>query len=134
MLNTLFSRWNRSPELAAPSTQSRSSTSSVDTLFQSLLRLIPGEADPWRNQPKPSHRETLSRARGEFLQGLQDVQGEMLPPLLTAIRSSRSLRDLWHLRPAVYTEVARCHSQYEAERRLAKLDSFFDPGAGRRGH
>lgn len=139
MLNAFFSRWTRSALAgdlpAAPVAASRPG-SSVDSLFQSLLRLIPGEADPWgaHKQEHHSSRKHLVRARAEFLRGLQDVQSEITEPLQTAIRRSRTLRDLWHLRTAVYTEVARSHSQYEAERRLAQLDRFFEPASGRRGH
>ena len=138
MLNAFFSRWTRSALVAelptAPATVRQGS--SVDSLFQSLLRLIPGEPDPWggQQQERHSNRQHLVRARAEFLRGLTDVQSEIALPLQTAIRRSRTLRDLWHLRTAVYTEVARSHSQYEAERRLAQLDRFFEPQSGRRGH
>lgn len=138
MLNAFFSRWTRSALVAElPTSPATARTgNSVDSLFQSLLRLIPGEADPWagQKQERNSSRQHLIRARAEFLRGLGDVQSEFSQPLQTAIRRSRTLRDLWHLRTAVYTEVARSHSQYEAERRLALLDRFFEPQAGRRGH
>ena len=135
MLNAIFSRWTRSAlggELpAAPAARSGSS---VDSLFQSLLRLIPGDTDPAGGQQRQSSRKHLVQARAAFLRGLADVQTELSLPLQTAIRRSRTLRDLWHLRTAVYTEVARSHSQYEAERRLAHLDRCFEPRGGRRGH
>lgn len=138
MLNAFFSRWTRSALLAempaAPAATAMRPANSVDSLFQSLLRLIPGDADPASAQARPGSRNHLVRARAEFLRGLGDVQSELAEPLQTAIRRSRSLRDLWHLRTAVYTEVARSHSQYEAERRLAQMDRFFEPASGRRGH
>lgn len=139
MLNAFFSRWTRSAlpgDLPTAPVATVRSGNSVDSLFQSLLRLIPGEADPWGQQkPEPrASRNHLARARAEFLRGLTDVQSDFAEPLQTAIRRSRTLRDLWHLRTAVYTEVARSHSQYEAERRLAQLDRFFEPASGRRGH
>jgi len=135
MLNAFFSRWTRSALLADVATTPAPRTgNSVDSLFQSLLRLIPGDADPLAGQPLHSKRKHLAQARAEFLRGLTDVQSEISQPLQTAIRRSRTLSDLWHLRTAVYTEVARSHSQYEAERRLALLDRFFEPQSGRRGH
>lgn len=139
MLNAFFSRWTRSAppaDLAGTPVATSRPGSSVDSLFQSLLRLIPGEADPWgaQKQEQLSSRQLLVRARAEFLRGLEDVRSDISEPLQTAIRRSRTLRDLWHLRTAVYTEVARSHSQYEAERRLARLDRFFQPAGERQGH
>ncbi len=138
MLNAFFSRWTRSAlateMTAAPgATPATRPASSVDSLFQSLLRLIPGEAET-AVSTRPGSRNHLVRARAEFLRGLGDVQTEFAEPLQTAIRRSQSLRDLWHLRTAVYTEVARSHSQYEAERRLAQMDRFFEPSRSGRGH
>lgn len=131
MLNAILSRWARTRAAASPSTLERSTLvasparSGGDSLWQSLLRWMPGETDPWgaRAQTKPASE--LPAARAEFEACLADLPGESVTELLRSIRRSRSLRDLWHLRTWLYTEVARAHSQQQAEQTLARLKPFF---------
>jgi len=98
-----------------------------DSLWQSLLRLMPGDPDPWggRPAPKPLLQNNVPAARAEFEACLNGLHGESIEELMRSIRRSRSLRDLWHLRTWLYTEVARAYSQREAEQRLALLNTHF---------
>ncbi len=79
----------------------------------------------------------LHAVRAEFADALADciddaasvVPGEVLMRVNTA----QTLRDLWHLRPALYHVVALRHSQHEAEQRLARLNRHFPTRAPRSG-
>jgi hypothetical protein len=147
MLNAILTRWARTRG-ALPlkhSTLSRSSlggsTSSFgatrsggDSLWQSLLRWIPGETDAAGASPTTPPCESLMLShvpsiRKAFEICLRDLQGEGVDALRRNIRCSRSLRDLWHLRAQAYTEVARAFSQTEAEIRLKQLNVHFQFGA-----
>lgn len=90
---------------------------------------IAGMADPRAQQP--SHRTIdreitpLQDIRLEFLAALRD-----LPPLASRglearIRVSRSLRELWHLRPEVFKLVALHRDQHAAQTRLDRLNRHF---------
>lgn len=132
MLNALLTRWRRPtearqdlgestlPSAPMPLAQPRSG----DSLLQSLLRWLPGEPDPWGGLSKSNLKPSLlPQLRSEFmacLRGLQDTD-----ELERSIGRARCLRDFWHLRGSVYTEVARHYSQAEAESRLAALAPFF---------
>lgn len=95
-----------------------------DSLLQSLLRWLPGEADPWGGQAKPALKPNLlPQVRSEFLACLRGLTGT--DELERSIGRARCLRDFWHLRGSLYTEVARHYSQAEAESRLAALAPFF---------
>lgn len=137
MLNAILSRWARTRP-ASPTTLGRASDAGAatqragsDSFWQSLWRRIPGESDPWGAQAaqagaaKPFFPSMLPAARAGFEASLAGLQGDGVDELLRSIRRSRSLRDLWHLRTWLYTEVARAHSQYEAEQRLARLGIYF---------
>lgn len=100
----------------------------TDSLLQSLMRWLPGEAPAWEDEQARARRQgasLLPRVRAEFeasLKGVADAD-----ELRRSIRRGRSLDDLWHLRAWLYTEVARAHSQHEAEARLARLNQHFRP-------
>ncbi|MEJ6004426.1 hypothetical protein WG899_02625 [Paucibacter sp. AS339] len=105
-----------------------------DSLWQTLLRWMPGEADPWGANPATPPCESLKLShvpsiRAAFETCLRDLQGEGVDTLKRSIRCSRSLRDLWHLRAQAYTEVARAFSQTEAEARLKQLNAHFQFGS-----
>lgn len=95
-----------------------------DSLLQSLMRWLPGEAAaPWAAEAHLRSASLLPQVRAEFeacLSGVQEAD-----ELLRSIRRGRSLDDLWHLRTGLYTAVARAHSQHEAEARLARLNQHF---------
>ncbi len=147
MLNAILTRWARTRGALPlkPSTLSRHSQAGAsssfgatrsggDSLWQSLLRWIPGEADTLAADPSTPPCETLMLShvpsiRKAFDLCLRDVQSEGVEALRRHIRCSRSLRDLWHLRAQAYTEVARAFSQAEAENRLQQLNTHFQFGA-----
>jgi len=137
MLNDILSRWarRRTASLHRPSASGGDSShmasgrsgQAVDTIWQSILRWIPGEADPWGAASPPPHQrsDNMPAARAEFEACLHGLDSERIAELQRCIRRSRSLRDLWHLRTWLYTEVARSFSQAEAELRLHALQPFF---------
>ena len=76
-------------------------------------------------------RDRLGRARSDFVQALCDVPGVPASDLQTRIRHARSLRELWHLRTELFSLVSRRYSQFEAERRLERLNAHFPVHAPR---
>ena len=78
-----------------------------------------------------SESDELPAIRAEFRHCLSDVHGESVQDLLKSIQRSRNAKDLWHLRTWLYTEVAKAHSQYEAERRLSRLAPHFPQQAAK---
>jgi hypothetical protein len=100
-------------------------------MWQSLLRLMPGEADPW-GAALPCQSVLLNNvpnARAAFQACLSGLHSGDIEELQRSIQRSRSLRDLWHLRTWLYTEIARAYSQAEAELRLGRLNAHFQFGA-----
>lgn len=85
----------------------------------------PLEASP------PSDR--LPPVRQDFVDTLGDVAPDAASDLLQRIGRTRSLRELWHLRTEVYRVVALEHSQFEAERRVARLNRHFPTRSPRSG-
>ena len=73
------------------------------------------------------------RVREEFLDALHDVRTQQAGMLLARIRSARSLRELWHLRPDVFNLVAQRYDQSEAQVRLERLNRHFPTRAPRSG-
>jgi hypothetical protein len=69
--------------------------------------------------------EALVAARLDFAEVLFDVRTAGATEALDRIARARSLHELWHLREEVFSRVACCHDQTEAERRLAELDRHF---------
>lgn len=74
----------------------------------------------------------LQGVRLDFVAEIADLPTGHLPTadggsltLQDRIAQTRSLRELWHLRMAVYTHIATEHSQGEAERRLERLNRHF---------
>lgn len=134
MLNAILSRWVRQHaarqilgDSTIPSAPPAEATRQGDaSLLQSILRWLPGEADPWGAHAKPALKTALlPQLRAEFtacLRGLGEVE-----ELRSSIQRARCLRDFWHLRSWLYTEVARRFDQAEAEARLARLSPHF-PG------
>ncbi|OYU27046.1 MAG: hypothetical protein CFE41_12700 [Burkholderiales bacterium PBB2] len=140
--NSITSRQSTLPPSRSGAASSRISLSGSDSIWQSLLRWMPGDSDPWgaSQPPSPASTENLAKARAEFqacMAGLysppadSSAEPDTPPPvdsvreLQRSIRRARSLRDLWHLRTWLYTEVARQFSQHEAEQRLQRLDALF---------
>ncbi len=63
--------------------------------------------------------------RQGFELALRDLPGDEAEKLRVRVRSAPGLRELWHLRSAVFGLVARHGSEREAQRRLAVLDRHF---------
>jgi hypothetical protein len=76
---------------------------------------------------------TLPAVRAAFTGCLHDLAPEHAAGLVDHIARARSLRDLWHLRAAVFRCVSLHHSQAEAESRLASLNRHFPTRAPRSG-
>lgn len=131
MLNAFLSRWKRASRMTAaqsdstlPSAPPPSARAADSSLLQSLLRWLPGEPDPWGGtQSAEFTPEHLLRVRAGFVAGLAGLSG--IDELQRSIQRAGSLRDFWHLRGWLYTEVARSFSQAEAEGRLAALAEYF---------
>jgi hypothetical protein len=75
----------------------------------------------------------LPAVRDDFLDRLDDLQGDAAQALRLRVDTARSLRELWHLRTEVYRLVALQYSQAEAEQRLAALNHHFPTRAPRSG-
>jgi len=95
-----------------------------DSIFQSLMRLWPGDGQ----RPRASAR-AMAKLRAAFRASVADLADEddgetreRVNALLRHIVHARHPQDLWHLRTAIYTEVAREIDQAEAEARLIALN------------
>ncbi len=90
------------------------------------------QAAPWLPTPlRPVDR--LTQVKHEFSDSLLDVPGPAALDLTGRIQRARSLRELWHLRPSVYGEVAMALNQGQAEQRLARLNRHFPTRTPRSG-
>ena len=77
--------------------------------------------------------DKLPAVRNDFLHHLADIASPEATALSTRIHQARTLRELWHLRAALYHVVSLSHSQHEAEARLALLNRHFPTRAPRSG-
>lgn len=111
-------------EIRPPSLRHKPSAAWRRVLFW-LLAPAPMDAAP------PLDR--LPAVRAEFSRCLDDAFGDEACALADRIDRARSLRELWHLRPAIYNYVARHQSQAEAEERLAGLNHHFPTRSPRSG-
>jgi len=73
----------------------------------------------------------LPGVRADFVKCLVDLPSTDAKSLIDRIGLARSLRELWHLRAEVYRLVGICHSQFEAEQRVARLNRHFPTRAPR---
>ena len=101
-----------------------------DSIFQSLMRLWPGEG----RRPQASAR-AMAKLRTAFRASVADLADEADAPALERVNAlrrhivhARHPQDLWHLRTAIYTEVARAFDQAEAEARLLMLNRQLEQG------
>ena len=101
-----------------------------DSIFQSLMRLWPGEG----RRPQASAR-AMAKLRTAFRASVADLAEEADAPALERVNAlrrhivhARHPQDLWHLRTAIYTEVARAFDQAEAEARLLMLNRQLEQG------
>lgn len=95
--------------------------------------VTPTQAGRWLRRLRgggAADRSGLAEARGAFSASLADLPAPDVVTLRRLLEHTGSLRELWHLRPEVFRRIALHHSQWEAERRLARLDRCF-PAAQR---
>lgn len=128
MLSTL-------PTSPAPSRPAR-----LEICPPSLLR----EQRPWWRQARDwlsrgwidaadDRRSALARAKHDFTAALADLGGAKAEELLDRVHFARTLRDLWHLRAEIFSQVSLQHSQHDADARLARLNRHFPTRAPRSG-
>ena len=90
---------------------------------------LPPQARPVDLEDRLVLEDVLAAARIAFqaaLEGLiEGPLGEEAQALSQSEQQARSLRELWHLRGALYTLIARGLGEFEARRRLARLDLAF---------
>jgi hypothetical protein len=108
---------------ASPPSLRHSPNTAWQRLVFWLLAPAPQEAAPPLNR--------LPAVRDDFLEAVADVPGETAHGLRHRIVHAHSLRDLWHLRADVFSLVGLEHSQWEAERRLLRLNRHFPMRATR---
>lgn len=136
MINAIFSRWVRSDNEALGESVTTTNGVTVSpparrthdsSILQSILRWLPGDSDPWGPGKAQAFQGKLPELRADFLRCIDDADAhdKAVSELKRNILRSRSLRDFWHLRSCIYTAVARTHSQWEAEQRLARLNKHF---------
>lgn len=91
----------------------------------------------WLMAPAPMDSapplDRLPAVQAEFLNCLDDTAGDEACRLADRISGARSLRELWHLRAAVYGVVARQHNQAEAQVRVDGLNRHFPTRSPRSG-
>ena len=75
----------------------------------------------------------LPGIRASFLASLSDLQGDAVTQVRQKIAGAHTLRELWHLRSAVYRVVGLHHDQATAEQRLADLNRHFQTRTTRDG-
>lgn len=120
------------PRLGRRSTLSAPSSLRME-VYPPSLRHVPGTAWQrllfWLLAPAPFEAapplSRLPAVRSDFQAAIADLADAEADSLRQRIAASASLRELWHLRSAVYRLVGVAHSQSEAERRLALLARHF---------
>jgi hypothetical protein len=129
---SLLPRWNRRSTLAAPSSLRMevcppSLRQAPDSGWQRVMfwLLAPSPQDA---APPPSQ---LPSVRMDFMATLADIDSDDADTLRSRIRSTHTLRELWHLRAEIYRVVGVAHRQSEAETRLALLNCHFPTRAPR---
>ncbi|MBV8380757.1 MAG: hypothetical protein JO369_08375 [Paucibacter sp.] len=97
--------------------------------MQSTAATLPPQGRSLDPETRLAFQDVLAAARIAFqaaLEGLcEGPLGEEALALSEAEQRARSLRELWHLRGALYTLIARGLGEFEARRRLARLDLAF---------
>jgi hypothetical protein len=73
----------------------------------------------------PRVMQGLNQVKTEFLSVVWDLQSYAATHTREAITQARSLRELWHLRAAVFNVIATHRGQIEAYRRLESLNQHF---------
>jgi hypothetical protein len=98
-----------------------------ESLWSATLRWLVGG----NVEVAPALRTPLEKARGEFVAAMDGLLEVDHMDLLRRAQHARSLRELWHLRSELYTQIARRVSQFEADARLARVNQHFPTRAQR---
>ena len=86
----------------------------------------PVEESPVAEAPDTAAEDpALDAVRAEFAAALHDIDSRPAADLVWRIRCARSLRELWHLRTALFNIVSCCAGQAEATARLQPLNRHF---------
>ena len=107
----------------------------------SLHRALPAWWPLWlvalrRALPQPGASradDRLRAARTDFLGVLADLRGDAIVVLRARIRCSHSMRELWHLRGALFNLLCTSLSESLANERLELLNRHFPTRAPRSG-
>lgn len=89
----------------------------------------------WDNDESPRQLAPATGLRAiktEFVASLWDLQSLRANQVRDQIETSRSLRELWHLRADVFKVISTHRGQIEAQLRLDALDSHFPVRASRK--
>lgn len=105
------------------------------------LRHVPGSAWQqlmfWLVAPAPHEASPplnrLPTVCAEFKAALADIANDARRDLMFRINEAHSLRDLWHMRMAVYNLIALHRSEFDAAQRLAALNRHFPVRTPRTG-
>lgn len=132
MLSPLLTRANaRAPHAAAATT--RLEICPPGTAKAGLARrLVAWLRGPWPESPVPCD-ERITLIRDEFHAELDDIRTIEAGLLKSRIDCCAGLRELWHLRAAIFGLVSRHRSQHEAECRLTRLNRHFPTRSPRSG-
>jgi hypothetical protein len=107
----LFRRNSRRTECCPPGP---SSFGTYDSRWRYLTRWLRPGADGGSEE-----------ARKAFEDVLRGLPGNDAEKLRVRVRSANGLRELWHLRSAVFGLLARHGSELHAQRRMVELDRHF---------
>jgi hypothetical protein len=91
------------------------------------------QAAKQRRRQLNQRRSLVGEARCDFGHSLRDIRTPEAFELTVRVRLARSLRELWHLRPEIFSLIAVHLSQHEAQARLTQLNRHFPtraPGSG----
>ncbi|MFT3665938.1 hypothetical protein [Piscinibacter sp.] len=81
----------------------------------------------------PERSRALAAARQDFFDATADLRLPAAAALLDRIEYAKSMRELWHLRAEVFALVSLELNQFEADKRLARLNRHFPTRAPRSG-
>lgn len=101
-----------------------------DALWKRMAHWL-SSPGPMDGAPRLLNR--LPTVRADFEMALIDIGGDASRALLDRVQVARSLRELWHLRPAMFSLISLHHCQGEAEKRMARLNRHFPTRAPRSG-
>lgn len=124
-----FDRWFRRRTAAAvtswrmeiqPPASTQVEEAEVEPVSESIWPILRQRLGPSDRPASP-----LEHARRDFCAAMRDLHGDAVQDLRLRAGYSPSLRELWHLRSALYQLIAFHLDQAEADRRLARVNRHF---------